>query len=152
MATGGNDSGKPGAFVKRAGTRGVFRKILFESLPTASSFASEVEPDVRASVLFFRLETINKDAIARAEKIRAEALAALYDGTTTAEDLGVRLIQLGSDDEVKPDQYLLALVEAAPSSATGKCPHSIGFPSVARSSLTWSRCFVCPLCGCWCRG
>jgi hypothetical protein len=49
---------------------------------------------------------------------------------------------------VSPGDWLLAVVtskSAASSSATGKCPHSIVFPSVARSSLTWSRCFVSPL-------
>jgi hypothetical protein len=40
---------------------------------------------------------------------------------------------------------LKAAAHAPASSTTGKCPHSIVFPSVVRSSLTWSLCFVSPL-------
>ncbi len=60
-----------------------------------------------------------------------------------------KFTKLGADMTVQPKD-LLVIVGApiqppAPSSTTGKCPHSIVFPSVARSSLTWSRCFVSPV-------
>jgi hypothetical protein len=63
--------------------------------------------------------------------------------------------KLRSTDVLSADSFLLAvgtLQQAEPPSAQGKWPHSIVFPSVARSSLTWSLCFMCPLCGCLCRG
>jgi hypothetical protein len=69
--------------------------------------------------------------------------AALFAFIKDAEDARTNY---GVGDPIKPDvtltanSFLLAIGNltpaAAPSSATGKCPHSIVFPSVARSSLT----------------
>ena len=58
----------------------------------------------------------------------------------------------GAGDAIDPEEsltansFLLAIGNltpaAAPPAASGTCPHSIVFPSVARSSLTWSRCLT----------
>ncbi len=74
-------------------------------------------------------------------KLRATEKA---DTDAKAEEVGELLVP--SVDTISANDYIL-LVQVqppAPSSATGKCPYSIVFPSVARSSLTWSRCFVSP--------
>ncbi len=73
-----------------------------------------------------------------------EAAAEAAKNETDAEKAGTPL--LPKSDRLNANDYILLvqLQQAAPSSATGKCPYSIVFPSVARSSLTWSRCFVSP--------
>ncbi len=60
----------------------------------------------------------------------ARAAGTALDGSHVIEE-GSLLLVIGRE-------------ETAPPSTTGKCPHSIVAPSVARSSLMWSRCFVSP--------
>ena len=70
------------------------------------------------------------------------------EAIVTDEERCIYATDTMAEPVVSPGDWLLAvgtLKSAAPSSATGKYPHSIVFPSVARSSLTWSRCFVSPL-------
>jgi hypothetical protein len=55
------------------------------------------------------------------------------------------LTKLDGTELVSEGRFVVVLDESVPSSTTGKCPHSIVFPSVARSSLTCSRCFVSPV-------
>jgi hypothetical protein len=65
-------------------------------------------------------------------KLRAAEKA---DTDAKAEEVGELLVP--SVDTISAGDYILVvqLQQAAPSSTTGKCPHSIVFPSVARSSL-----------------
>jgi hypothetical protein len=75
-------------------------------------------------------------------KLRAAEKA---DTDAKAEQVGEMLVP--SVDTIKAGDYILVVLlqQAAPSSTTGKCLHSIAFPSVARSSLTWS-CALCVRC------
>jgi hypothetical protein len=68
------------------------------------------------------------------------------DTDAAAKEVGEQLVP--TLDTITANDYILVvqLQQAAPSSTTGKCPNSIVLPSVARSSLTWSLCFVAPLC------
>jgi hypothetical protein len=84
-----------------------------------------------------------REKLAIAETAKSEA-----DAERAGELLLPRVDAIAAGDYI----LVVLLQQAAPSSTTGKCPHSIVFPSVARSSLTWSLCFMCPLCGCRCRG
>jgi hypothetical protein len=92
---------------------------------------------------------------------RSLALFVFYDeeqksrARTAAIMTADAAIALGGK-ELRNDEVLIGAIgatwllavgtpQAAPSSTTGKCAHSIVFPSVARSSLTWS-CALCVRC------
>jgi hypothetical protein len=79
------------------------------------------------------------------------AAAELADDVASARAVGERL----TGSEVPHGAVLIAIGRekpaAAPSSTTGKCPHSFVFPSVARSSLTWCRALCLRCCRGWCR-
>ena len=60
-------------------------------------------------------------------------------------------LEIDALTDLTEDTWVLAVAERKVS-ATGKCPHSIVFPSVVRSLLTWSRALCVRCCGCLCRG
>jgi hypothetical protein len=79
-------------------------------------------------------------------KEEAVAAATAPDSDKAEQELMVGQRRQVAGDDLVPGSYLLAEgTPTPPPSTTGKCPHSIVFPPVARSSLTWSRCFVSPL-------
>ncbi len=79
-------------------------------------------------------------------KITKEEMDSIWE-----KPIDVENALLEGKSPLKPDTALLEgiifliAVTRRSSSTTGKCPHSIVFPSIARSSLTWSQCFVSPL-------
>jgi hypothetical protein len=71
-------------------------------------------------------------------------IAYIKDEKDAIETFGATLVD--AEEGLAANSWLLAIgTLTTPPSAQGKCPHSIVFPSVARSSLTWSLCFVSPL-------
>jgi hypothetical protein len=104
---------------------------------SAYAAAKKLDPD---SVIFYQLKfpednTRAEEYLLKAEACETPVAAATYPRTRNITS-GSYLLAVG---RLKSDAQ-----PPAPSSTTGKCPRSIVFPSVARSSLTWSRCFVSP--------
>jgi hypothetical protein len=104
---------------------------------------------------FMHLVTVGTVSLYRVtdEKKEAAETAFIKDEADAKAKYGATRVK--AEEALTANSWLLAvgtLQQAAPSSTTGKCPHIIVVPTVARSSLTWSRCFVCPLCGCFVQG
>ncbi len=76
----------------------------------------------------------------------AKARAA-ESATSEADVMAAGLTRLAVGDTINGGDYvvLTGTKSSARSSTTGECPTIIMLQSVARSSLTWSRCLVSPL-------
>jgi hypothetical protein len=120
----------------------------FEHGPTklASALTTQVEEKFAA---FVQSGTVSLYRVPDTKKIDAKTrfIENKHDAQT---NFGAMLVD--TEETLSANSFLLAIgilhsnaPAAAPSSAPGQCPHSMVFPSVARSSLTWSRCFVAPL-------
>ena len=119
--------------VAPSGSRGNYVPFYPTRGQTIAEFRQKLYPNgAIADIVFYKITKEEMDSIWE-QPIDVEN--ALLQGRSP----------LKPGDALLEDMTFLIAVTRTPSSATGKCPHSIVFPSVARSSLTWSRCFVCPL-------
>jgi hypothetical protein len=116
-----------------------------------SAYAKAYSLDVN-SVIFYQLKFPEDEMQAkRYQREAARRTAGEIEQAADREEYD----KLDGGSVIQPGSYLLAVVtpkSAAPSSTTGKCPHNVVVPSVARSSLTWSCALCVRCCGCWCRG
>ncbi len=117
------DSGFAGMFLEFTGSSDI------------KLFTAEYASEKRLDPFTLGFRTVPATQRTAAELADNVAKARLVGDPLTGSEVprGAVLIAIGRE---KP--------AAAPPSTTGKCPHSIIAPSVARSSLTWSRCFVSP--------